>query len=104
MKKKLPKQTEHHFYLDKLFNAWFRYRFTVQASTKEEANAKAMEIYSQDKLYEPICQEECLHCTMDFIEPSAPDYLPTVEIYNQFDEKIFDNGLDYIDINAILSK
>jgi len=101
MKKKAPEQTDHHFYVDKLFNVWFRYRFTVQASTKEEANAKAMEIYSQNKLYEPICQEEYLGGTMDFIQPSAPDYLPTLEIYNQFDEKIFDNSLDYIDITDI---
>lgn len=43
MKKKAPEQTDHHFYVDKLFNVWFRYRFTVQASTKEEANAKAID-------------------------------------------------------------
>lgn len=101
MKKKAPEQTGYHFYVDKLFNVWFRYRFTVQASTKEEANAKAMEIYLQNKLYEPICREECLRGTMDFIEPSAPDYLPTSEMYDQFDEKIFDNSLDYIDITDI---
>ena len=98
---------KHPFYIDRLVQVWFRYRFPIYAASKEEALEKAKETFNgdDDNLLGSDFQEECLYTTTVFIPPQGPNYKPTKEMFYAWDpDPILDNGIDSINIDDLISK
>lgn len=97
---------KHLFYIDRLCQVWFRYRFQVYSASKEEAFEKAKDIFenNDEDLIGPNFQEECLYNTMVIFPPQSPNYETTKEMFYAWDlDPIASNGIDSIDLNDLLT-
>jgi len=97
---------KHPFYIDRLVQVWFRYRFPIYAASKEEAFEKAKDVFhnNDDDLIGPNFEEECLYNTTIVIPPHGPNYEPTKEMFYAWDlDPIASNGIDSIDLNDLLT-
>lgn len=72
---------EFDFYLDNKHTIWYRNKFTIEAETLEEAEAKVIQICNSDTDELPSEDWDLLHETVEYLTPDENGGEATQELY-----------------------